>query len=87
MKYLLEKTRIICAVVVLVAGSAGVQAQISKDQAAKSPWGSDDEIGTLNMMTPESRLAILGQISAGKVYDLSVDLYAELLCRFRGSAV
>jgi kynurenine formamidase len=71
----LRKGRLICAIVAFALGSADVYGQTSKDQAAKSPWGPDDEIGTLNMMTPESRLAILSRISAGKVYDLSVDLH------------
>lgn len=48
-------------------GSAGVQAQIAKNVAAKSPWGPADEIGTLNMMTDASRAEILGRVAGGKV--------------------
>jgi kynurenine formamidase len=50
-------------------------AQITNDVAAKSPWGSADEIGALNMMTDGSRFDVLKQITHGKVYDLGVDLF------------
>jgi len=78
MKRLLAEVGIICAVVVLVLGSAGVQAQIAKNVAAKSPWGPADEIGTLNMMTEASRFDILKQVAGGKVYDLGVDLFVGM---------
>ncbi len=78
MKRLLEGTGIICAVVVLLIGSAGVQAQIAKNVAAKSPWGPDDEIGTLNMMTDASRFDVLKQVAGGKVYDLGVELFVGM---------
>ena len=74
MKRLLETGRI-CAVVVLLASSAGAQAQIAKNVAAKSPWGPNDEIGTLNMMTDATRLDALKQVAGGKVYDLSVEMF------------
>lgn len=78
MKRLLAKTGMICAVVVLVIGNAGVQAQIAKNVAAKSPWGPADEIGTLNMMTDASRFDVLKQVAGGKVYDLGVDLFVGM---------
>jgi kynurenine formamidase len=53
-------------------------AQIAKNEAAKSPWGSADEIGTLNMMTDASRLDVLKQVAGGKVYDLGVDLFVGM---------
>jgi kynurenine formamidase len=68
----------ICAVVGLAVGSAGVQAQIAKNVAAKSPWGPADEIGTLNMMTDASRFEVLKQVAGGKVYDLGVDLFVGM---------
>lgn len=40
-----------------------------------SPWGPDDDIGRLNLMTPESRAAVLSRIDGGTVYDLSVDYF------------
>ena len=50
-------------------------AQIAKNEAAASPWGPTDEIGTLNMMTDATRLDVLRQVAGGKVYDLGVDLF------------
>ncbi len=78
MKRLLAETGILCGVVVLVVGSANVQAQIAKNEAQKSPWGPADEIGTLNMMTDTSRLDVLKQVASGKVYDLGVDLFVGM---------
>lgn len=41
----------------------------------KSPWGPDDEIGRLNLMTPASQQAILARIAGGTSYDLSVEYF------------
>lgn len=38
-----------------------------------SPWGPQDEIGRLNLMSDASRLAVLERIGSGRVYDLSVE--------------
>lgn len=66
-----------CAALILI--STGVAAQTQPGgQAALSPWGSEDEIGRLNMMTDASRLSALSQITTGKVYDLSVDLFVGM---------
>ncbi len=35
-------------------------------------WGKDDEVGALNAMTEESKLAALQLVKTGKVYDLGV---------------
>ena len=43
-----------------------------------SPWGADDEIGTLNLMTAESRIEILSRINSGTIYDLSVDYFVGM---------
>lgn len=40
-----------------------------------SPWGSDDELGALNMMTETSRASILSRVSGGAVFDLSVEYF------------
>ncbi len=66
------------ALLVLAVAPGGGWAQVAKNKAAKSPWGPDDEIGTLNMMTDASRFDILKQIAGGKVYDLSVDLHVGM---------
>ncbi len=63
----------------LAISALGFQAANAQtDQAGKSPWGPEDEIGTLNMMTPASRLAALASISSGQVYDLSVDYFVGM---------
>jgi len=83
---------VICAIVVFILGGAAVQAQIAqnvaenvpvqaqvaKNVAQESPWGSADEIGTLNRMTDTSRLNVLKQVAGGKVYDLGVDLFVGM---------
>ena len=46
--------------------------------AAESPWGPEDEIGTLNMMSDTSRLDVIKQVMSGKVYDLGVELYSGM---------
>ena len=40
-----------------------------------SPWGPEDEIGRMNMITPESRSQALRHLDGTKVYDLAVDYY------------
>lgn len=40
-----------------------------------SPWGSQDEIGRLNLMTAQSQQEIMARVDARKVYDLSVDYF------------
>lgn len=63
------------AAIALAAVPAQADEPIAKNVAAKSPWGPEDEIGTLNMMTDDSRLDVLKQVTGGKVYDLGVDLF------------
>jgi kynurenine formamidase len=40
-----------------------------------SPWGPEDEIGRLNLMTPKSRAEILARADGRSVYDLSVEYF------------
>lgn len=54
-----------------------VQAQ-PKEVVGTSPWGPEDEIGTLNLMTEASQLQVLSQINSGKAYDLSVDYFVGM---------
>lgn len=42
-------------------------------KATASPFGADDEIGMLNLITPESRDAIMQSADPTRIYDLSVD--------------
>lgn len=48
---------------------------IAQDKVGQSPWGPDDELGRLNMMTDASRASVLSRISGGKSYDLSVEYF------------
>ena len=41
----------------------------------KSPWGVEDEIGRLNLMTPQSQATILSRATAQRMYDLSVEYF------------
>lgn len=45
----------------------------AQDRVGASPWGPDDELGRLNLITPESRAAIMSRVDGGRVYDLSVE--------------
>lgn len=54
-----------------------VQAQ-RIEEVGKSPWGPEDEIGTLNLMSEASTLQALSQIRSGKIYDLSVDYFVGM---------
>lgn len=50
----------------------------NEEIVGQSPWGPQDEIGTLNMMSDESRLAALSSIGSGQIYDLSVDYFVGM---------
>jgi kynurenine formamidase len=49
-----------------------------KNEVSKSPFGDDDEIGMLNLITPELSASMLTQADAHRVFDLSVDLFAGM---------
>ncbi len=40
-----------------------------------SPWGQGDELGRLNLMTPESQAAVLARVDGSRSYDLSVEYF------------
>jgi kynurenine formamidase len=40
-----------------------------------SPWGPDDQIGRLNLMTERSTAQVLSRVAGGRAYDLSVEYY------------
>ncbi len=57
--------------------SAGLQ--VSSGQfVGTSPWGQNDEVGRLNMMTPERQASVMSQIDASQVYDLSVEYFVGM---------
>lgn len=71
----MKKTSLITAM--LLVGQFTIYGQ-QKDTVGKSPWGKDDEIGTLNLMSNSSRLEVLSQVKSGKVYDLSVEYFVGM---------
>lgn len=42
---------------------------------SKSPWGPDDQLGRLNLITPESRSKVMASIDTTREFDLSVDYF------------
>lgn len=44
-------------------------------QTTESPFGADDEVGMLNLITPESMRAVMREADMGRVFDLSVDYF------------
>jgi kynurenine formamidase len=46
-----------------------------KGVVSKSPFGPDDEIGMVNLLTPALAREQLGRADGGKIFDLSVDLF------------
>lgn len=46
-----------------------------RHQVSRSPFGRDDQIGMLNLITPDISAAMLSQADASRVFDLSVDLF------------
>lgn len=59
----------------LVLFGANAWSQELESRATKSPWGDDDEIGALNMMTEASRAEVVRRAAGGMVYDLGVELF------------
>jgi len=53
-------------------------AYADQSKVGKSPWGPDDEIGRLNLMTEASKASVLSRISGGDVYDLSVEYFTGM---------
>jgi len=58
-------------------GSPSYEAIFERDgvTVSRSPWGPDDNVGRLNLMTPESRQAVLARADGSRIYDLAVDFF------------
>lgn len=54
------------------------QSQNSQEAVGRSPWGPEDEIGMLNLMTDATRLSVLSKIVSGKTYDLSTEYFVGM---------
>lgn len=62
--------------ILALALSALINASYATERAVgTSPWGPEDEIGQLNLMTDSSRAEVLSRLSGGQVYDLSVEYF------------
>lgn len=69
------------AIVVTALGfmlTSAMHVQGASETVGGSPWGPNDEIGRLNLMTEQTQLNVLSRIKSGKVYDLSVDYYVGM---------
>lgn len=50
----------------------------TKGQVSSSPFGSDDQIGMLNLLTSEVAREYLARAKGSEVFDLSVDLFMDM---------
>lgn len=71
----MKRTNILIAVLLFLQLQARGQQQ---ETVGTSPWGPQDEIGALNMMTEASKLQVLSKITSGKSYDLSVNYFVGM---------
>ena len=63
------------ALFALIGTSTLTSAFADQSKVGKSPWGPDDELGRLNLMTEASKASVLARINSGDVYDLSVEYF------------
>ncbi|WP_374682552.1 cyclase family protein [Accumulibacter sp.] len=63
------------AIALTLALSLGAPTASAEESVGRSPWGPQDEIGRLNLMTAASQAAVLSRLAGGKAYDLSVDYH------------
>jgi kynurenine formamidase len=68
--------RMLVATILLGAALAG--SVTAQSIVGQSPWGPDDELGRLNMITAKSRSQIMSRASAETVYDLSVEYFVGM---------
>ena len=61
--------------VLAIATTCASAALATEASVGMSPWGPGDETGRLNLMTPDSRQAVMSRIDARAVYDLSVEYF------------
>jgi len=71
----MKKTFVALVIALMMLVALATSSVAAERTVGTSPWGSNDEIGRLNLITDESRNAILSRISGGGVYDLSVEYF------------
>jgi len=75
MKKLLQYPRCILLLILLLGIAGLITSAVAGETVGTSPWGPDDEIGRLNLITPTSQQAVLSRIHGGASYDLSVEYF------------
>lgn len=63
---------------IIGCSALALSAANASPQVGTSPWGPNDEIGKLNLMTPSTRKDIVSQANASKTYDLSVEYFVGM---------
>ncbi|MEG1038938.1 MAG: cyclase family protein [Pseudomonas sp.] len=64
--------------VLSVLGSLYSAGALAKPEVGISPWGEKDEIGRLNLMTPQSQAAIMARVNGAQAYDLAVEYFVGM---------
>lgn len=71
----MKRTNVLIAILLFFQLTTRAQEQ---EKVGKSPWGPEDQIGTLNMMTETTQLEVLSKVRSGKSYDLSVEYFVGM---------
>lgn len=71
----MKRTNVLIAILLFFQLTTRGQEQ---EKVGKSPWGPEDQIGTLNMMTEATQLEVLSNVRSGKSYDLSVEYFVGM---------
>lgn len=71
----MKRTFTMLTTAIALSSTIAIAAHGAERTVGTSPWGPDDEIGRLNLITTESRSAILSRIRGGETYDLSVEYF------------
>ncbi|NBF06851.1 cyclase family protein [Pseudomonas sp. Fl5BN2] len=61
----------------LISGLCSAASAV-RPEVGISPWGPKDEIGRLNLITAQSRAAIMARVSGAQAYDLAVDYFVGM---------
>ncbi|NNG09535.1 MAG: cyclase family protein [Arenibacter sp.] len=71
----MKRTNVLIAILLFFQLTTRGQEQ---EKVGKSPWGPEDQIGILNMMTEATQLEVLSKVRSGKSYDLSVEYFVGM---------
>ncbi|OKY25030.1 cyclase [Thalassotalea sp. PP2-459] len=62
----------------LLLSTANATDYFPKQTVGTSPWGENDEIGRLNMMTPLSQATVMAKVDTSIMFDLAVEYYVGM---------